>query len=145
GHPARSLSAPPSSPASPRLSLSALFFFSTLARPPTSTLFPYTTLFRSGLDRRGRHADARRHRGAHVRGPLRRGDQHPDDLHLGDQDLGRDRREVHRARRPYPARRLRRARPRSPSVSRKIQLYHTTLPPPPQPPSTSSPPTANPH
>src|SRR5699024_12788552 len=26
------------------------FFFSLLRRPPTSTLFPYTTLFRSGLE-----------------------------------------------------------------------------------------------
>src|SRR5206468_8599604 len=27
-----------------------ILFFSLLRRPPTSTLFPYTTLFRSGLD-----------------------------------------------------------------------------------------------
>src|SRR5204863_979019 len=36
------------------LSLSASFFFPTIRRPPSSTLFPYTTLFRSvaglGLD-----------------------------------------------------------------------------------------------
>src|SRR3712207_8836827 len=28
-----------------------LFFFLMIRRPPRSTLFPYTTLFRSGLDR----------------------------------------------------------------------------------------------
>src|SRR5690242_21504320 len=33
-----------------------------IRRPPRSTLFPYTTLFRSQLDGRGR--DAARHRGA---------------------------------------------------------------------------------
>src|SRR2546427_368197 len=30
-----------------------LFFFLMIRRPPRSTLFPYTTLFRSGLDRLG--------------------------------------------------------------------------------------------
>src|SRR5947209_19635759 len=29
------------------------FFFLMIRRPPRSTLFPYTTLFRSGLSRRG--------------------------------------------------------------------------------------------
>src|ERR1043165_10135476 len=31
------------------------FFFLMIRRPPRSTLFPYTTLFRSGVDRAGRH------------------------------------------------------------------------------------------
>src|SRR5438034_5589784 len=30
--------------------MSHLFFFSIIRRPPRSTLFPYTTLFRSGLE-----------------------------------------------------------------------------------------------
>src|SRR6267142_6230527 len=42
-----------------------LFFFLMIRRPPRSTLFPYTTLFRSGLARR-RHPKQRprRYRGA---------------------------------------------------------------------------------
>src|SRR5699024_8886563 len=36
-----------------RLFASFIFFFSTLRRPPTSTLFPYTTLFRSCAVRQG--------------------------------------------------------------------------------------------
>src|SRR5256885_10591862 len=32
-----------------------LFFFLMIRRPPRSTLFPYTTLFRSALHRCGRH------------------------------------------------------------------------------------------
>src|SRR3712207_8203795 len=32
------------------------FFFLMIRRPPRSTLFPYTTLFRSRLDRRARRA-----------------------------------------------------------------------------------------
>src|SRR3712207_9397480 len=34
------------------LKLSLYFFFLMIRRPPRSTLFPYTTLFRSRLDRR---------------------------------------------------------------------------------------------
>src|SRR6266511_5116383 len=45
--------------------LSCFFFFLMLRRPPRSTLFPYTTLFRSGLDRhqprRWRRADGLPH------------------------------------------------------------------------------------
>src|SRR5438093_2206236 len=45
-----------------------LFFFLMIRRPPTSTLFPYTTLFRSfprrarvvGVRHEGHHADTRR-------------------------------------------------------------------------------------
>src|SRR3712207_7283425 len=51
-----------------------MFFFLMIRRPPRSTLFPYTTLFRSGPDRgaedavplRGRHR-----RALHGRGVLR--------------------------------------------------------------------------
>src|SRR3712207_8857168 len=50
-----------------------------IRRPPRSTLFPYTTLFRSGPDRRGRHRPgetrARAAPGRHAsraRGPRRR-------------------------------------------------------------------------
>src|SRR5437870_11639349 len=39
---------------------SLLFFFLMLRRPPRSTLFPYTTLFRSGVER----ADGPRRRSA---------------------------------------------------------------------------------
>src|SRR5262245_29551709 len=61
---------------------------------------------RQGVDRRRRHADARRHRGAYVRRARPRRDQHPDDLDVGDQDLGGRRRQVHGARGACPARRL---------------------------------------
>ena len=44
---------------------------------------------RQGVDRRPRHAQPRRRRRPHVRGAGRGGHQHPDDLDLGDQDLGR--------------------------------------------------------
>src|SRR6266404_7360191 len=36
-------------------SFSFFFFFLMIRRPPRSTLFPYTTLFRSALDGRARH------------------------------------------------------------------------------------------
>src|SRR6266508_495500 len=46
-----------------------LFFFLMIRRPPRSTLFPYTTLFRSvRSDARAERA-ARRHRGAPTRRP----------------------------------------------------------------------------
>src|SRR3989475_1712505 len=45
------------------------FFFLMIRRPPRSTLFPYTTLFRSGLGRADRAG--RRHPGDRVRGQLR--------------------------------------------------------------------------
>src|SRR5579862_9987363 len=35
------------------LSVLVFFFFLMIRRPPRSTLFPYTTLFRSGLDHSG--------------------------------------------------------------------------------------------
>src|SRR3974390_3771372 len=40
------------------------FFFLMIRRPPRSTLFPYTTLFRSGRHFRGRRATALAHEGA---------------------------------------------------------------------------------
>src|SRR3712207_9287144 len=39
--------------------LSSFFFFLMIRRPPRSTLFPYTTLFRSDLDLLGARAEAR--------------------------------------------------------------------------------------
>src|SRR5262247_4726043 len=48
------------------LSYSAFFFFLMIRRPPRSTLFPYTTLFRSPAatraGRQGRHPDRDRRR-----------------------------------------------------------------------------------
>src|SRR5438093_8786728 len=41
------MQSPPGRRLVPRLSPSHLFFFSMFRRPPRSTLFPYTTLFRS--------------------------------------------------------------------------------------------------
>src|SRR4051794_41617106 len=43
-----------------------VFFFLMIRRPPRSTLFPYTTLFRS----RSRHRDGRLARRAHRRQPV---------------------------------------------------------------------------
>src|SRR6266536_5039312 len=48
----------------PRSSSSSIFFFLTIRRPPRSTLFPYTTLFRS------RPARRRRARPRPLRSPL---------------------------------------------------------------------------
>ena len=53
---------------------------------------------RQSVARRRRHAVPRGHREHGVPHARGRGHQHPDDLDLGDQDLGRDRREIHRAR-----------------------------------------------
>src|SRR5205085_10913764 len=79
----------------------SLFFSSTLLRPPTSTLFPYTTLFRSAR----RHLRARHGRAAcghplsrRLRGALESGG------HRAREDAGRD--PVHR-RDPHGDRRRR--------------------------------------
>src|SRR5438270_11687657 len=68
------------SPAAP------LFFFLMIRRPPRSTLFPYTTLFRSG-DGRGRVArpvlpepDGDVDRGALARGARPRSEEHTSEL-----------------------------------------------------------------
>src|SRR6266496_74398 len=63
---------------------SYFFFFLMIRRPPRSTLFPYTTLFRSRLDRfeGARKLEQRRHSRAVVirpNGPLRRIVMRPDD------------------------------------------------------------------
>src|SRR5205823_8651601 len=78
---------------------------------------------RQGVDRRHRHAHPCRHRGPHVRGAGRRGHQRADDLHLGDQDLGGGRREVHGAGGACAARRVHRGT----TPMRRVQLYDTTL------------------
>src|SRR5699024_12864583 len=72
------------SPSSPRLLLlfaclfsCPLFFFLMLRRPPRSTLFPYTTLFRSCRRARPRNRAVRGHRNRAVRG--RRGVLHNPD------------------------------------------------------------------
>src|SRR5437870_10179454 len=53
----------------PHPALVYLLFFYPLRRPPTSTLFPYTTLFRSVLDRRGGGVELHgRQRAQRVRG-----------------------------------------------------------------------------
>src|SRR5207248_9823470 len=67
-----------SSPTSPTPSHSFLFFFFLLIRrPPRSTLFPYTTLFRSAHERHrdAVHPEGERHQdhaGKHGRGHARR-------------------------------------------------------------------------
>src|SRR3712207_7233826 len=53
-----------------------------IRRPPRSTLFPYTTLFRSAADPRGRPADRRP--GAHGRLPARHRDHDLEHRGLGD-------------------------------------------------------------
>ncbi len=62
---------------------------------------------REGLAGGHRHAHPRGHRLQDVRGARPRGHQHPDDLHLRDQDLGGRGREVHGARRARAAPRVR--------------------------------------
>src|SRR2546422_5358458 len=51
----------------------SFFFFLMIRRPPRSTLFPYTTLFRSLAVRRPRARQLGAYRTAPGRGPLRRG------------------------------------------------------------------------
>src|SRR5207253_10188184 len=64
-----------------------LFFFSMIRRPPRSTLFPYTTLFRSVRRRRGGGDDHPRAGGDHGRlhripdcGSLGRSEEHTSEL-----------------------------------------------------------------
>src|SRR5215204_6859065 len=61
----------------PFLSSSVFFFFLMIRRPPRSTLFPYTTLFRSGAQPR-RRAGGRRSLHAHRRAP--RSEAHTSEL-----------------------------------------------------------------
>src|SRR6266496_4897719 len=51
------------------------FFFLMIRRPPRSTLFPYTTLFRSRRARRGRRGRSRSRRDRRVRRRCRRRDR----------------------------------------------------------------------
>src|SRR3712207_7654860 len=72
--------------------VSFFFFFLMIRRPPRSTLFPYTTLFRSRPSDRGGHLDLHQHRvaradgdgGAHVHRHLRehaqRSEEHTSEL-----------------------------------------------------------------
>src|SRR3712207_7997111 len=75
------------------MSIIFVFFFLMIRRPPRSTLFPYTTLFRSRkADPRNRRADARPGREDHDRsrhpdrrrdragGPVRRSEEHTSEL-----------------------------------------------------------------
>src|SRR5947199_10373019 len=65
--------------------LCLLFFFLMIRRPPRSTLFPYTTLFRSRgtsnvqcpTDRQSHHAPVRAHR---CRNEQRRSEEHTSEL-----------------------------------------------------------------
>src|SRR5437899_3523376 len=60
------------------------FFFLMLRRPPRSTLFPYTTLFRSGRDDRRRRGGAcRGRRLAHLRQRADRKSTRLNSSHLG--------------------------------------------------------------
>src|SRR6266699_6076944 len=52
------------------------FFFLMIRRPPRSTLFPYTTLFRSGA----RRPKWRQARLGHHRRPVRRSEEHTSEL-----------------------------------------------------------------
>src|SRR5256885_12708380 len=67
------------------------FFFLMIRRPPRSTLFPYTTLFRSPVDGAGSHACSERGPPRHgaaddsppdpaVRGAVRRSEEHMSEL-----------------------------------------------------------------
>src|SRR5256885_11211103 len=58
-----------------------VYFFLMIRRPPRSTLFPYTTLFRSRLDADRQRGEAARARRAHVgeRGRLR-SEEHTSEL-----------------------------------------------------------------
>src|SRR5258707_15559750 len=54
---------------------SLFFFFLMIRRPPRSTLFPYTTLFRSPQGRRGRVVQEDRHLSDHARARPAPGDR----------------------------------------------------------------------
>src|SRR3954467_3365919 len=68
-------------PGGPTLT-SSCFFFLMIRRPPRSTLFPYTTLFRSGAPGHGRRRPAQRRRG--VRGRRSRSEDHTSELQSHD-------------------------------------------------------------
>src|SRR6478672_13041927 len=60
-----------------RLLYAQIFFFLMIRRPPRSTLFPYTTLFRSRRRRHGRRAESRHDSPAR---PHRRSEEHTSEL-----------------------------------------------------------------
>src|SRR2546430_9865790 len=62
------------------------FFFLMIRRPPRSTLFPYTTLFRSFILLRGRHGAA-----GGVLGGLRPGSSRQSNVGCAGSDVNRDR------------------------------------------------------
>src|SRR5437016_12981308 len=69
----------------PRLTASSLlsivsFFFLMIRRPPRSTLFPYTTLFRSGAGRRGGLALDGLRRDAELPASPKRSEEHTSEL-----------------------------------------------------------------
>src|SRR5256885_10831313 len=68
----------------------SLFFFLMIRRPPRSTLFPYTTLFRSGAERTARTRLPGRNRGANrsfasTRFALRNGLRRKNDSHRSEE------------------------------------------------------------
>src|SRR5947208_4671520 len=65
-----------------------------IRRPPRSTLFPYTTLFRSGDGGHAGAGDERRHGGAPAEGPGRGGGAR---FGLGGEDHRRERHRSHRS------------------------------------------------
>src|SRR2546430_5398526 len=72
-----------------RLRFDFFFFFLMIRRPPRSTLFPYTTLFRSRWRRKLRTAHGRvmclrerLHGGWRLLRPLRRSEEHTSELQL---------------------------------------------------------------
>src|SRR5262249_62378857 len=87
-HLAHTLSSLPSPPVILLSAPSLPFFFLMIRRPPRSTLFPYTTLFRSVGDagcgglcgRLGRGRDGRQRSCAGRRGRLRRSEEHTSEL-----------------------------------------------------------------
>src|SRR5216683_7138386 len=56
------------------------FFFLMIRRPPRSTLFPYTTLFRSASARRPARSPGSASRGRRVRVPRPRSEEHTSEL-----------------------------------------------------------------
>src|SRR2546429_6662948 len=57
-----------------------IFFFLMIRRPPRSTLFPYTTLFRSEYDARARQCHAGLRRRSKKKGQQDRSEEHTSEL-----------------------------------------------------------------
>src|SRR5246127_5763901 len=58
----------------------SIFFFLMIRRPPRSTLFPYTTLFRSSTDLHQGHPGDGERRPQHPRQPVLRSEEHTSEL-----------------------------------------------------------------